>query len=153
MPVVKRIDAEMQFNIGQIERAMKEAQEKAELLCFGEAFLQGFDSLCWNDEKDRYTAMEQSSEAITHLRKLTARYGLSLLTGYIEKEQNRLYSSCIVPAGGGMELYDFLEACDVLEESAYDTKELAGANHNLGKRMIALESAFTGDYLYYEMIL
>ena len=41
----------------------------------------------------------------------------------------------------GLELYDFLEAGDVLEESAYDTKELAGANHNLGKLMIALEIA------------
>ena len=57
----------VQFNIRQIERAMKEAQGKADLLCFGEAFLQGFDSLCWNYEKDRYTAVEQSSEAITHL--------------------------------------------------------------------------------------
>ena len=31
----------------------------------------------------------------------------------------------------GLELYNFLEAGDVLEESGYDTKELAGANHNL----------------------
>ena len=91
---------DMQFNIGQIERAMKEAQGKEELLCFGEAFLQGFDSLCWNYEKDQYMAVEQSSEAIVYLRKLTARYGLALLTGYIEKEQDRLYSSCIVLAGG-----------------------------------------------------
>jgi hypothetical protein len=30
----------------------------------------------------------------------------------------------------GLELYNFLEAGDVLEESGYDTKELAGANHN-----------------------
>ena len=41
----------------------------------------------------------------------------------------------------GLELYDFLEAGDVLEESAYDATELAGANHNLGKLMIALEVA------------
>lgn len=34
-----------EFNIGQIERAMREAQGKVELLCFGEAFLQGFDFL------------------------------------------------------------------------------------------------------------
>ena len=29
------------FNLMQIERALKEAQGQAELLCFGEAFLQG----------------------------------------------------------------------------------------------------------------
>ena len=41
----------------------------------------------------------------------------------------------------GLVLYNFLEAGDVLEENAYDVKELAGANHNLGKLMIALEIA------------
>ena len=91
---------DMQFNIRQIERAMKETRGKADLLCFGEAFLQGFDSLCWEYEKDRHMAVEQSSETILHLRKLTERYGQALLTGYIEKEQDRLYSSCIVLAGG-----------------------------------------------------
>ena len=39
----------------------------------------------------------------------------------------------------GLELYDFLEAGDVLEESGYDLQGLAGANHDLGKLMIALE--------------
>ena len=41
----------------------------------------------------------------------------------------------------GMELYDFLEAGDVLEESGYDVKDLPGANHDLGKLFIALEIA------------
>lgn len=88
------------FNISQIERALRETQGKTDLLCFGEAFLQGFDSLCWNYETDRSTAVELASEAISRLRSLTVQYGTALLTGYIEKEQNRLYSSCVVLAGG-----------------------------------------------------
>lgn len=39
----------------------------------------------------------------------------------------------------GLELYDFLEAGDVLEESHYDVSGLNGANHNVGKLKIALE--------------
>ena len=39
----------------------------------------------------------------------------------------------------GLELYDFLEAGDVLESSGYEVKGLHGANHNLGKLYIALE--------------
>ncbi len=39
----------------------------------------------------------------------------------------------------GLELYNFLEAGDVLEESGYDTKELHSANHNKQKLHIALE--------------
>ena len=39
----------------------------------------------------------------------------------------------------GFELFNFLEAGDVLEESGYDTKDLHGANHNIQKLHIALE--------------
>ena len=59
------------FNISQIERALKETQGKVDLLCFGEAFLQGFDSLCWDYEIDRYIAADLRSEAIRHLCSLT----------------------------------------------------------------------------------
>ena len=40
-----------------------------------------------------------------------------------------------------MELYDFLEAGDVLEASGYEVEGLNAANHNLGKLYIALEMA------------
>ena len=86
--------------MGQIERAMKLAEGKAELLCFGEAFLQGFDALCWNYDTDKLTALELSSEAMTRLRNWTVRYGVSLITGYIEKDGEKLYSSCVVLSKG-----------------------------------------------------
>ena len=41
----------------------------------------------------------------------------------------------------GLELYDFLEAGDVLEVSGYEVEGLRGANHNFGKLYIALEIA------------
>lgn len=41
----------------------------------------------------------------------------------------------------GLELYDFLEAGDVLASSGYEVEGLHGANHNLGKLYIALETA------------
>jgi len=41
----------------------------------------------------------------------------------------------------GLELYDFLEAGDVLEASGYEMEGLHNANHNFGKLFIALEIA------------
>lgn len=38
----------------------------------------------------------------------------------------------------GLELYDFLEAGDVLAESGYDAAGLHSANHHLGKLELAL---------------
>lgn len=40
-----------------------------------------------------------------------------------------------------LELFDFLEAGDVLEASGYEVEGLHNANHNLGKLYIALETA------------
>lgn len=41
----------------------------------------------------------------------------------------------------GLEVYDFLEAGDVLEASGYEVEGLHGANHDLGKVYIGLELA------------
>ena len=89
-----------EFNMKQIELAMQRAQGKVDLLCFGEAYLQGFDALSWDYETDRTIALERSSETISRLRSLTKQYGVSLITGYLEKDQEKLYSSCIVLSGG-----------------------------------------------------
>ena len=86
--------------MSQIERAMKLSEGKTDLLCFGEAFLQGFDSLCWDYDTDQATALELSSETMALLRKWTVRYGVSLITGYIEKARDKLYSSCAVLSEG-----------------------------------------------------
>ncbi len=92
----------MGFNMSQIERAMQEAAGKADLLCFGEAFLQGFDSLCWDYEIDKDMAVSLGSETMERLKQWTVRYGIALLVGYIEKEEDRLYSSCVVIADGAI---------------------------------------------------
>ncbi len=88
------------FNMSQIELAMKRSEGKVDLLCFGEAFLQGFDALCWDYEKDKTVALGLSSDTIAQLQSWTIRYGISLATGYIEKEQEKLYSSCVVISDG-----------------------------------------------------
>lgn len=88
------------FNLSQIEKALRTAEGKADLLCFGEAFLQGFDCLSWSYEQDAETAAEQSSDLIGKLADLSVKYGTALLCGYIEKEADCLYSSCIVLSQG-----------------------------------------------------
>ena len=88
------------FNMSQIERAMRRAKGKADVLCFGEAFLQGFDALCWEYETDKTIAAELSSDTIDRLRSWTEQYGISLITGYFERDREKLYSSCVVLSDG-----------------------------------------------------
>ena len=88
------------YNLSQIERAMREVQGKVDLICFGEAYLQGFDCLCWDYKTDKDIAVDISSELMRQLCILTKKYGVALITGYIEKDQDSLYSSCIVIEDG-----------------------------------------------------
>lgn len=88
------------FNLAQIERAMARVQGRADLLCFGEAFLQGFDALCWDYARDRETAVSLDSEIMDRLRAMTRAYGVDLLFGYLERDADGLYSSCAVLEGG-----------------------------------------------------
>ena len=88
------------FNMRQIETALKKASGKADVLCFSEAFLQGFDALCWEYDTDREIAVERSSEVFMQLRQWTVQYNTALIVGYIEKDGDKLYSSCAVLSDG-----------------------------------------------------
>lgn len=90
------------FNAEQIKRAMKEAQGKVDLLCFGEAVLQGFDSLCWDYEIDKNLAFNTDSEVMNDLKKMTVYYGMGIAFGYIEKADDVLYSSYAVIDSGDL---------------------------------------------------
>ena len=89
-----------EFSISQIEQAMIKASETADLLCFGEAVLQGIDSLCWNYENDKEMAVSTDSETMNRLKNLTKQYGIGIAFGYIEKDGEILYSSyAVIDAG------------------------------------------------------
>lgn len=88
------INNDISFNISQIGKAMKYSRGKADLLCFGESFLQGFDSLNWSYEHDRQIAVSDDSPTMRKLCSMTVQYGIDLLLGYIEKCDDHIYSSC-----------------------------------------------------------
>ena len=67
------------FNVSQIERALKDAQGKVDLLCFGEAFLQGFDSMCWKYETDQDVQEDyynQLIDMVHELKEITPNFGI-----------------------------------------------------------------------------
>lgn len=102
----KFINNDIEFNISQIEKAMKIAKGKAQLLCFGEAFLQGFDALGWEYEIDKHIAVSTDSEIMIRLCEMTLKYKIDLLFGYIEKHSDSLYASCAVIENGKL-IYNY----------------------------------------------
>lgn len=95
------INHDLDFNMAQIERCMEEAKTRgAELVCFGEAFLQGFDALNWDYDHDKAVALSAASPVFRRLRALTERVGIDLLLGFLERDGEALYSSCALLGGG-----------------------------------------------------
>lgn len=92
---------DMAFNLAQMQACMVQAREQAaELVCFGEAFLQGFDAFCWKYEKDRAIAVSVEDDLFQHLLRETAEQGIDLLFGFLEQDGDALYSSCALLGGG-----------------------------------------------------
>lgn len=88
------VNGDMQTNLQTMLAAMAEAaQQDAVLVCFSEAFLQGFDGLTWQWEQDKDIAVSQAHEAILRLRDASRELGIDVAFGYIERVEDRLYSS------------------------------------------------------------
>jgi N-carbamoylputrescine amidase len=87
---------DIDFNLSQMEKALKLAQGNVDLLCFGESFLQGFDALNWNYERDKTVAVSADSDVMCRLCEMSIDYGVDFLFGYIECKNEHLYSSCAV---------------------------------------------------------
>ena len=95
------VDRDINYNLSQMERYMKEAKTNgADLVCFGEAFLQGFNSLSWRYEEDRKIALSPFSQEFMQIKTLTTKIGIDVLFGYNELEKDTLYSSCAMIANG-----------------------------------------------------
>ena len=90
------INNDLSFNLKQIEKAFRAVADKVDLLCFGESFLQGFDALSWNYDRDKKIALSKDSHTIRSLAALTVQYDTDLLFGYLELFEDKIYSSCML---------------------------------------------------------
>jgi N-carbamoylputrescine amidase len=89
------------FNLSQIDTyACEAAAHGIDVICFGESFLQGFDSLSWQYEKDKNIAVSQNSPEVAVIRQMTLDYRIDIMFGYIEHANESLYSSYALIAEG-----------------------------------------------------
>ena len=95
----KFINNDKQFNISQIEKAIKQSRD-IDILCFGEAFLQGFDAFNWNYEHDKVIAISKDSATMKRLEQMSKDYNIDLAFGYLEIDNEDLYSSYAIIIDG-----------------------------------------------------
>lgn len=93
------INNDINFNISQIEKATKVSND-IDMLCFGETFLQGFDAFNWNYKHDKKIAITKDSKIMNHLEQLSKDNNIDLCFGYLERDNEDLYSSYAIIING-----------------------------------------------------
>ena len=95
------IDRATEANLATLLAAMEEAAaEGADLVCFGEAFLQGFDCMDWDFAADKRMAVTRDSSEINRIREASRRLGVDVMFGYLERDGEIIYSSCMLVEKG-----------------------------------------------------
>lgn len=107
LAVPKIEDGNILHNLDKMEHFMYLAKSKgADVVCFGEAFLQGFNCLTWNFDIDKDIAISTDSEIFANICKLTEQIGIDLIFGYNELCNDSIYSSCAFIVNGRL-LYNY----------------------------------------------
>lgn len=91
----------MELNMQAMIDAIKKVSGQAELILFGESVLQGFDCLCWDYEMDCHMAVGLTDAPIQRMCEAAKQCGLAVSFGFIERIENRLYSSQIFIGADG----------------------------------------------------
>lgn len=103
----KIINKNISENTATIIKTLKDNNGKVDMVCFGETFLQGFDSLCWNFDIDRDMAVNKNSEAIKTIQKVAANLKIAVAFGYVEIKGNKLFSSYMIISNKGKIVYNY----------------------------------------------
>lgn len=103
---VKFVNRDMRYNIDKIT-SLCEKFSGADLLLFGESFLQGFDGLMWDYEKDVHIAVAQDSPETGEICAAAARNNVAVGFGYMEKDDDSIYSSFMVVSKTGEMLCNY----------------------------------------------
>ena len=79
----KFINNDIEYNINKIETALQ-TTKNIDMLCFGEAFLQGFDAFNWNYDNDKNVAISLDFSIMKRLEQMSKDYNIDLAFGYLE---------------------------------------------------------------------
>ena len=91
----------IEFNIQAMIDAMNKIKDQADVIVFGESVLQGFDSLCWDYEKDKHMAVTLTDAPIQRMCEAAKQCGIAVSFGFIERIEDALYSSQIFIGSDG----------------------------------------------------
>ncbi len=103
----KFINGDINYNKSIIIKQLKKpAKNKIDFIFFGEAYLNGFDSLSWNYSEDKKLNLV-TMNTVKYLGEMAKKYNKGLGFGYFEFVGNSVYSSYIIYDSNGEVLCNY----------------------------------------------
>ena len=84
---------DLEYNLNVILDIISKYSNNINLIVFGEAFLQGFDSLSWDFNKDKLIAISQNDNKIKIIKDNCIKNNVGVSFGYYELVDESIYSS------------------------------------------------------------
>lgn len=120
------VTGDMEHNKNRIIRVLKSTSGLADLVLFGETFLQGFESLSWVYEKDKDIAVTQDSAVIGEIRAAAEQNRVAVSFGYVERDGESLYSSQLTIGNDGQTINNYRRISQGWRESFADSHYCEG---------------------------
>ena len=115
-------NGDITYNKEKIKTVIREhGYRQADLIMFGETFLQGFDSLSWNYDSDKNIAVTTDDPVIDEIRKTANEYSVAVSFGYIEKAEDSLFSSQLTVGKNGEIINNFRRVSVGWKETVADS--------------------------------
>ena len=101
-------NGDISYNKEKIKTMIRDhGYKQADLILFGESFLQGFYSLSWDYDSDKNIAVKMNAPVIDEIRETAKKYSVAVSFGYIEKTEDSLFSSQLTVGKDGEILDNF----------------------------------------------
>lgn len=154
IPELFNLDVEQ--NVSQMLKWLEQSQDAGlDLICFGEACLQGFYALNADYEHDLAMAISQDDDIVARLQEACRHTKTGLGFGYIEKDNGSLYSSYMLIGADGRLLHNFRRVSPgwKLGQAFQDARYREGSDYAsfeyLGKKITV---AICGDLWHEDLI-
>ena len=139
------------YNLNVIIDTICKYKSCTDLILFGEAFLQGFESLSFDFTKDKRIAVSQDGEIIKLIRKKCRENNVGVSFGYYELDKDAIYSSQMTINKDGMIINNYRRVSPGWKETEVSDNYKEGKDFcifsYLGKTMCV---ALCGDLWYIE---
>lgn len=116
-------------NLWQIEDSAIKLSAKADIICFGEAFLHGFNSLSWNYEQDKHIAISSDSTQINTIKEIAKSNQIAIAFGYFELAIDKIYCSYMVVDCYGEIIYNYRRVSRGWKNSKKTDKHYVEGSH------------------------